>query len=223
MEAGGPDLSSPILNGNAQRQDAASDPVTLLIADHAPTRIGIRMALGPDVHVSAEADEMEQAIRAARRDHPRVVLLGRGLCADVVLAVRGICRVAPDSAVVVLAPSGDVDDMLDAVRAGAVGYVPGALDAERLRRVLWAVIAHKAVVPRAMVIDVLCELRTGGASGSLTGREAQVLGMLRRGHATAAIAQRLQITPVTVRRHVSKVVQKLGVSSRADLIEYVDA
>lgn len=180
------------------------------------------MALGSEVTVCAEADEIEQAIRAAERERPRVVLLGRGLCADVSLAVRGIRRGAPDSAVVVLAPWGDVDDMLDAVRAGAVGYVPGALGAERLRRVLWAVIADEAVVPRTMVIDVLSELRAGGANGSLTGRETQVLGMLRRGHATAAIAERLQITPVTVRRHVSELVHKLGVGSRADLVERVD-
>jgi DNA-binding NarL/FixJ family response regulator len=215
-------LSSPTLNGNTRHWGARTDPISLLIADDAPTRMGIRMALGPEVHPCAEADDVELAIRAAQRDHPRVVLLGRGLCADVATAVRGICRVAPDSAVVVLAPSGDVDDMLDAVRAGAVGYVPGALGADRLRRVLWAIIADEAVVPRAMVIDVVSELRGRGTNGSLTGREAQVLGMLRRGHATAAIAARLQITPVTVRRHVSELVHKLGVDGRADLVERVD-
>jgi DNA-binding NarL/FixJ family response regulator len=215
-------LSVPTLNGNTRHWGTRTDPISLLIADDAPTRMGIRMALGPEMHVCAEADEVELAIRAAQRDHPRVVLLGRGLCADVARAVRGICRVAPDSAVVVLAPSGDVDDMLVAVRAGAVGYVPGALGADRLRRVLWAVIADEAVVPRAMVIDLLSELWGRGTNGSLTGRETQVLGMLRRGHDTAEIAARLQITPVTVRRHVSELVHKLGVDGRADLVERID-
>jgi two-component system nitrate/nitrite response regulator NarL len=158
MEAG-PDLSS--LNANTRHWGAVTDPVSLLIADHAPARLGIKMALGPEVTVCAEADEIEQAIRAAERQRPRVVLLGRGLCADVTVAVRAICLGAPDSAVVVLAPRGDVDDMLDAVRAGAVGYVPGALGADRLHRVLRSVIADEAVVPRAMVTDLLSCLGAG--------------------------------------------------------------
>ena len=57
------------------------------------------------------------------------------------------------------------------------------------------------------------------AANRLTGREAQVLGMIRRGHSTAWIAERLGIAPVTVRRHVSELVRKLGVESRSDLIE----
>jgi DNA-binding NarL/FixJ family response regulator len=67
-----------------------------------------------------------------------------------------------------------------------------------------------------MVLDLLFELRRGGAE-SLTGREAQVLGMLRRGHSTAAIGERLSIAPVTVRRHISELVHKLGVEDRSAL------
>ena len=110
--------------------------------------------------------------------------------------------------------------MLESVRAGAVGYVPGGLDAERLRRVFRALRGSEAIVPRAMVNELLSELRgTHNAENGLTGREAQVLGMLRRGHSTAWIAERLQIAPVTVRRHISELVHKLGVESRSDLIE----
>jgi NarL family two-component system response regulator LiaR len=192
----------------------------LLIADHAPTRLGIKMALGAQVEVCAEVGDAEQAIRAAKREQPDVALVGIDVCADWRAAVRGICRAAPGCAVVVLAQSSDADDMLESVRAGAVGYVPGALDEDRLRRVFRAVTEREAVVPRAMVIELLGELRGGqGAGDVLTGREAQVLGMLRRGHSTAWIAERLQIAPVTVRRHVSELVHKLGVESRSDLIQ----
>jgi DNA-binding NarL/FixJ family response regulator len=70
-----------------------------------------------------------------------------------------------------------------------------------------------------MVLELLMELRGHGAGAEvLTGREAQVLGMLRRGHSTAAIAERLEITPVTVRRHISELVHKLGVRNRSELI-----
>jgi NarL family two-component system response regulator LiaR len=100
-----------------------------------------------------------------------------------------------------------------------VGYVPGALDAERLRRVVRAVVANEAVVPRSMVLELLLELRGGDAGAdALTTREAQVLGMLRRGHGTADIADRLAIAPVTVRRHISQLVRKLGVENRAALV-----
>jgi DNA-binding NarL/FixJ family response regulator len=129
-----------------------------------------------------------------------------------------VSRAAPGSAVVVLTQSEDVDYLLESVRAGAVGYVPGALDAERLRRVVRAVAAHEAVVPRSMVLELLLELRGGGTGAdALTAREAQVLGMLRRKHTTAEIAERLAIAPVTVRRHISQLVRKLGVEDRAAL------
>ncbi len=194
--------------------------VRLLIADHAPTRVGIRMALdGEVVQISAEAGDAQRAIRAAMREQPDICLVGRDLPGDGLAAVRGICRAAPRAAVVVLAEVRDVDDLLDAVRAGAIGYVADGLDADRLRRIIGAIAANEAVVPRGMVLELLMELRGRGAGAEvLTEREAQVLGMLRRGQTTAAIAERLEITPVTVRRHISELVHKLGVQNRSELI-----
>jgi DNA-binding NarL/FixJ family response regulator len=195
------------------------EPTSAMLVDHAPTRQGIRIALGEDVQICAEADDPEQAIRAAKRVQPDICLVGRDVAGHGLGAVRGICRAAPNAAVVVLAEVRNVDDMLDAVRAGAIGYVPGPLDADRLRRVVSAVSANEAVIPRSMVLELLLELRAGGSGGdALTGRESQVLGMLRRGQSTAAIAERLQITPVTVRRHISELVRKLGVEDRSELM-----
>jgi DNA-binding NarL/FixJ family response regulator len=188
----------------------------VLIADHAPTRAGIRLALGSDVEVCGEASTAEEAIRTAMREQPDVCLVGREIPGDGLAAVRGICRAAPAAAVVVLAQIRDADDLLESVRAGAIGYVPDSLDAERLKRVLYAITSNEAVVPRSMVLELLLELRGGGGE-SLTTRESQVLGMLRRGHSTAAIAERLSIAPVTVRRHISELVHKLGVEDRSAL------
>jgi two-component system response regulator DevR len=208
-----------VQNGN-ERGESGSRMIRLLIVDHAPTRIGIRLALSPDVEICAEAGDAQQAIRAAMREKPDVALVGTGISQEWQGTVRGICRAAPGCAVVVLAQVEDPEDLIESVRAGAVGYVPGALDATYLRRVFHAVTHNEAVVPRALVGELLSELRTGGAGGdSLTGREAQVLGMLRRGHSTARIAERLQIAPVTVRRHISELVRKFGVSGRSDLME----
>jgi DNA-binding NarL/FixJ family response regulator len=170
------------------------------------------------VDVCAECGTAEEAIRAAMREQPDVCLVGRELSGDGLAAVRGICRAAPNSAVVVLASVSDPDDLLDCVRVGAIGYLPGGVQAEPLRRVLAAVAANEAAVPRSMVLDLLLELRSvGSGDDRLTSRESQVLGMLRRGHSTASIARRLRIAPVTVRRHISELVRKLGVEGRAGL------
>jgi DNA-binding NarL/FixJ family response regulator len=213
---------APMGSGAEHPKRGLTPGTSLLIVDHAPTRVGIRMALGEEVDVCAEAADVETAIRAAKREQPDIALVGTGALTGWSAAITGICRAAPGCAVVVLADAEDADDLLAAVRAGAVGYVPGPLDFDRLRRVFAAVAAHEAVVPRSMVSDLLGELRATSAAGdTLTAREAQVLGMLRRGHSTARIAERLQIAPVTVRRHISELVRKLGVESRADLIEGV--
>lgn len=176
------------------------------------------MALDGTVEVCAEAGDAEQAIRAAKREQPDVCLVGHDIPGGAIAAVRGVSRAAPTAAVVLLTQSRDIDDLLESIRAGAVGYVPGAVDAERLRRIVKAISAHEAVVPRSMVRELLLELRGGGPGPDApTTREAQVLGMLRRGQTTAEIAERLAITPVTVRRHVSQLVRKLGVEDRSAL------
>lgn len=194
----------------------------LLIADRDATRAGIRLALEGEVEICAEADHTEQAIRAAKREQPDVCIVSDDLQGSGLTAVRGVSRAAPGASVVVLCQREDADLLLDYVRAGAVGYVPGALDAQRLRRVVRAVAANEAIVPRSMVLELIREVRDrGNGAGALTGRESQVLGMLRRGHNTAEIADRLEIAPVTVRRYVSDLVRKLGVENRAGLTKLV--
>ena len=194
----------------------------VLIADYAPTRLGVRLALGGEAHVCAEAADAGMAIAAAHREQPDVSLVGLEIPGGGLTAVRGICEAAPATAVIVLAGVGGVDDLLDAVRAGAVGYVPGGdLNAAQLRRIVRAVVSHEAAVPRSMVLHLLAELRAaeGPAGERLTMREAQVLAMLRRGHSTAVIARGLAISPVTVRRHVSALIRKRSVEDRAALLD----
>ena len=190
-----------------------------MLVDHAATRMGITMALGDDVNVCAEAGDVHQATEQASIQQPDVCIVGIDVPGGGVNAVRGICRAAPQAGVVVLASEPNVDDMLACVRSGAVGYVLASIDREPLRRVISAVLAGEAALPRGMVFELARELREVSSSGGdgLTLREAQVLGMLRRGHSTAAIAAALSISPVTVRRHISALVQKRGVEGRAAL------
>lgn len=192
--------------------------VRLLIAEGDATRVGIRLALGDQVEICAEAGTSEEAIRAAKREQPDVCLVGVSIGPDPVRVVRGLCRAAPDTGVVVLADEGNAEELLDLVQSGAVGYVAAEIDAEQLRRVVHAIAEHEAVIPRSMVRELLDELRSAGQNGDgISKRQSQVLAMLRRGHTTADIAARLQIAPVTVRRHISQLVQRLGVENRSEL------
>ena len=192
--------------------------VRVLVADSAPTRLGVRMALEGMAVVCAEAANLEEAVHAANRARPDVCLVGQLLPGGGIETVRRLSEAAPDAAVVLLA-CGE-DSLLASLRAGALGYVPPGADAAQLRRIVRAVHAREASIPRSMVRALVDELREKerAADDRLTARQAEILGMLRRGDSTAGIAARLSISPVTVRRHISKLVHKVGVSDRGELV-----
>ena len=81
-----------------------------------------------------------------------------------------------------------------------------------------AAAAREAVLPRAMIHHLIMEVRSSAHEiDGVTGRESQVLALLRRGH-SSMIATRLNIEPVTVRRHISELVRKFGVVDRSELL-----
>jgi DNA-binding NarL/FixJ family response regulator len=195
----------------------------VLIADYSPTRAAVKAALSIEFDVCAEAGDADEAIAGALASTPDICVIGMDIPGGGIEAVRGIAEALPEAAVVVLAGEADADALLDAVRAGAVGYVPGA-DAGALQRVVRAVAAREAAIPRSMVLDLMAEIRASSADRieGLTRRESQVLTTLRRGGSTSEIARELKISPVTVRRHISELVRKLGVEDRAGLIRADD-
>jgi len=178
------------------------------------------MALDGVADVCAEAANLDDAVQAALRVRPDVCLVGQLLPGGGIETVRRLTEVVPDARVVLLACGEGKDDLLAALRAGALGYVPAEVGAGQLRRVVRAVHAREASVPRSMVRDLLDELRAPERSADrrLTVRQAQILGVLRRGDSTAGIAAHLAISPVTVRRHISTLAQKVGASDRGELI-----
>ncbi len=189
--------------------------LTALVADRAAIRLGIRMALTDTVHVCAEAASGEEAVTAAAREQPDLCLLARVFAGERMAVVSAILEASPGTAVIVLGGEEHPEFMLDAVRAGAMGYVPGEVDMAGLRRMIGAVGAGEAAIPRGMVHELVHELHA--AHESLTRREFQVLRLVRRGQSTVAIAERLEIAPVTVRRHISELTRKLGVANRSEL------
>lgn len=148
-----------------------------------------------------------------------------------IVAAQKITDVLPGTAVVMLTVSRNDDDLFDALRAGASGYLPKNLDPDRLCDELRGVLAGEAALPRRLVMRVIEEFRDRGRRRrlplagrriELTSREWEVLDHLRDGLTTAQIAERLFITPVTVRTYVSSILRKLQVPDRRAAIQLLD-
>jgi DNA-binding NarL/FixJ family response regulator len=205
----------------------------VLVADaHLPTRTGLRLVLERNgFEVVAEAADATGAVEAAARARPELCLVDADLPGGGIRAVgRIVARLPTD--VVVLARKPRPVDALDAVRAGASGYLSANTDPEGIVRALKAVREGEIAIPRSLLGSVVDELRTrergrrlrirGQADIELTRRQAEVLGLLRDGLSTAEIAARLGLTPVTVRRHVALVLERLGAANRAEAVRLLD-
>jgi DNA-binding NarL/FixJ family response regulator len=197
----------------------------LIADDHAATRRGVRLALeAGGFIVCAEAADAHSAIEAALREQPDICLVDVSMPGGGgIRAANEISRRLPTAQVVMLSVSPDDDDFLDALRAGAAGYLLKDMDAARLVTALESVLAGEAAIPRRLVAKLVDELRRRDRRGgnrvskralALSEREWASLELLNEGLSTAEIAQRLGISAVTVRRYVSDVVRKLGVPDR---------
>jgi two-component system, NarL family, nitrate/nitrite response regulator NarL len=212
---------------------SAPDPARVLLADHdRGTREGIRLSLaGHDLNLCAEADSADAAVAAAREARPDVCLIEVDLPGGGIAAVEGILQEHPTAAIVMLSASNEEDYVLASLRAGAKGYLRKDMDPARLPAVLRGVLKGEAALPRGLMGRVISELRAlqrgrhtselAQLGVELSRRERQVLELLERGLETPAIAAELGIAPVTVRRHVSGMVQKLGAPDRATAVRMV--
>jgi DNA-binding NarL/FixJ family response regulator len=197
----------------------------VLGAEHEVTRAGLRHALrGAAVEVCAEAATGSSAVEAVTRAEPDCCLLEASLPGNALAAVTEIKARRPATTVVILTETPSTADLLAALRAGASGYLPAGMDAGRLGAALEDATQGAAAIPRRMLGSVIEAVRNradGAAIGlpadvqeRLSPREAEVLALLGEELPTAAIAARLDLSPVTVRRHVSSLLEKLGVGDR---------
>lgn len=212
---------------------AAGAPGVVVADDHPATRLGVRIALmRGGLRVLAEAADCEGAVRAVLRERPAVCLLDVAMPGGGIAAASRISQAQPATAIVMLSASERTADVLASLRAGAVGYLPKDTRPDRLAAALKGVLKGEAALPRALVGMVLDELRDFTAPRSapvcvggveLSSRESEILRMLRLGLTTAEVGRALSLSPITVRRHVSVGVAKLGVSDRAAAIRVIDS
>ena len=205
--------------------------IRVLVADdHPPTRAGVRRVLEADgFDVCADVASAPAAVEAAIETRPDVCLLDIRMPGSGIAAAEEITAKLPETAVVMLTVSRDDADLFDALRAGASGYLLKDMERSQLPSALRSVLAGEAQLPATLVTRVIEEFRDRGRRRrllvdsrpgvELRKREWEVLELLREGLSTAEIAQRLFVSDVTVRTHVSQILRKLRVTSRAEAIE----
>jgi DNA-binding NarL/FixJ family response regulator len=218
METGTP------TGGNA----ALEHPSVLIADDELPFRRGVREALAADGFVVvAEVADATSAIAGATRLQPDICLIEPELPGEGFDAIGRIAKAAPNTLIVVLSKSDRAEDVVAAFTRGASGYLVKELSGDRLASTLRGAFQGEPALSRSLVPYLVDEIRRGsvrrvvlpGGSVTLTSREWEVGEALREGQSTAEIAERLGVSPVTVRRHVSLLLQKLGADSREAAVE----
>lgn len=146
-------------------------------------------------------------------------------------AASQISQELPETAIVMLTASRDDRDLFDALRAGALGYLLKDMDPDRLGSALQGVLSGEASLPRHLMAKVVQEFRGRDSRQSrlrrpkgprLTSREFEVLDLLRLGLTTEQVANRLFVSPVTVRGYVATALKKLKVPDREAAFRLLD-
>jgi DNA-binding NarL/FixJ family response regulator len=197
--------------------------VRLVVADdHAIWRSGLRQELGDNFYVVAEAGTAPEAIEAVRRHKPDLVVSDLHMPDGGGLAVAKAC--AEQVPVVMLTVSEAERDLLDAVAAGAVGYLVKTTPTEELRRQLWKAADGEPVFSPQLAALVLGEFRRmskqAGGLSPLSDREREVLQYVARGHSYREIGEQLYIAEKTVENHVRNILGKLHLNRKQELIRY---
>jgi NarL family two-component system response regulator LiaR len=198
----------------------------LLVDDHAVVREGLRafLELQEDFEIVGEAGDGEAGVREAERLRPDVILMDLvmpGL--DGVRAMRALRETLPEARVIVLTSFTEDDRLLPAIQAGAAGYLLKDAQPAELARAVRAAHAGEALLDPAVaarLVDAIAEDSRGEPRERLTPREREVLGLIAQGRPNKLIARELEISEKTVKAHVGRVLDKLGVSDRTQAALY---
>jgi DNA-binding NarL/FixJ family response regulator len=201
----------------------------LLVDDHKVVRLGLRALLEsePDFEVVAEATNAAEAIQMAGHLRPDVVLMDVRLPDQSgIMACRQIRQSRPEVQVLILTSFADEELVIEAIEAGAAGYVLKQLDTGELVRAIRAVGQGDAVLDPAVTQKVLTQVRRArhdsqaAAFRDLSERELQVLALVAEGKTNAEISEVLILSEKTVRNHVSAILEKLHLTNRIEAATY---
>ncbi|MCX9190821.1 DNA-binding response regulator [Carbonactinospora thermoautotrophica] len=207
----------------------AGEPIRVLIVDDHPLW---RDAVARDLseagyEVVGTAGDGAEAVRLAAETKPNVVVLDLQMprLSGVEVTAR-VVRAHPQIRVLVLSASGEQNDVLEAVKAGATGYLVKSASREELLEAVRSVANGDPVFTPGLAGLVLGEYRrlagsaSGGAAPRLTERETEILRLVAKGLSYKQIAERLVLSHRTVQNHVQNVLNKLQLHSRVELVRY---
>ncbi len=203
-----------------------------VVDDHTLLREGLTKLLNsaPDIEVVGEAGNGFEAVEKIRELGPKVVLMDLYLPGlDGIEAIRQISKDLPETYCILLTASSERDNVVEATRAGARGYMVKNASASMILSQVRQVAAGKVALSEEMASKLLAGLAQNtfsphrdsvGPYVALTGRETEVLGLLCKGMANKEIAGELNISEHTARAHVRSLMQKLNVDNRTQLAIY---
>lgn len=194
----------------------------VLADDHPIWRDGVRADLADGFWVVGEAGDADGAIAAIREHKPDVAVCDLQMPGGGGIKVARAC--GEETRIVILTVSEQERDLLDAVAAGAVGYLIKSTPGPELRAALWRAARGEPVFSPALAALVLGEFRKLAKSSPgvspLSEREREVLQLVARGHSYKEIGARLFIAEKTVENHVRNILGKLHLNRRQELIRY---
>ena len=197
----------------------------MIVDDHSIVRVGLKQVLDQsgEFEVVGEAADGEEAVRVAAEVSPDVVVMDVMMPKkDGVEACREIMESAPETRVLMLTASTEEDAVVEAVAAGATGYLQKETDRERLLSAVRTVALGELRLPADVVRRAFEAIRGGARSGDaavgLTPREREILVSFAQGMSYARIAEEREIKPVTVRNAIYGIQQKLSVRTMQGLV-----
>ena len=198
----------------------------LIVDDHPVFRFGLRSLISsiPEMEVVAEATSGEAAILEAKQKSPDIILMDINMPGiNGIEATRRILSTNPEIGILILTMF-ENDSVIEAIQAGARGYILKGSDPEETLRAIQAVVNGEAIfsskVAERLMHFISYQKENGGSSifPQLTDREREVLDLMARGLTNTAISEKLFLSPKTVRNHVSNVFAKLQVTDRTQAV-----
>jgi len=202
----------------------------LIVDDHPMMREALVTALGDeaDMKVVGEATDGAEGIKLAVECKPDVILM------DLLMpgmggleAIARICEVIPDARIIVVTSLEDEDKILSAIQAGALGYFPKTAPRTFLLEAIRKVADGVPYLPSGIAVKLFKGIRGTKALGGrsavdepLTSRQDEILALIGEGRSDQEIAKVLHLEEATVRSHVHRILQRLGVENRAQAVAY---
>ena len=199
-------------------------PIRIVIVDdHSVVRQGLRMflSLDPELEVIGEANNGQEAVEQVIKLKPDVVLMDLLMpVMDGITATQIIRKEHSDTEVIALTSVLEDTAVVNAVRAGAIGYLLKDTQGDELCRAIKAAANGQVQLSPKAAERLMREIRAPESPEKLTERETEVLRQLAAGKSNKEIASEMYISETTVKTHVSNILMKLGVPSRTQAALY---